>query len=60
MFIIVIDAHSKWIEAHPLSCITPSITILHLHQIFKHHGLVVVTDNGRSFIMLEIPEILVH
>ena len=48
MFLIVIDAYSKWIEANPMSFITSSTTISHLHQIIVQYGLpeVVVTDNG--------------
>ena len=60
MFLTVIAAHSKWIEAHPVSSITSSTTISHLCQIFEQHGLpeVVVTNNGQSFISDEFQKFL--
>ena len=51
MFMVVVDAHSKWMDA----CIMPSITsakaIEQLRILFATHGLPrkVVTDNGPSF-----------
>ena len=52
MFLIVIDAHSKWIEAHKMSSITSTVTIRHLRGIFAQHVLpeTIVTDNGTSFV----------
>ena len=51
MFLIMVDAHSKWIEAHIMSNITAPKTIDKLRQIFAIHGLpdTVVTDNGPTF-----------
>ena len=51
MFLIMVDAHSKWIEAHIMSNITAPKTIDKLRQIFAVHGLpdTVVTDNGPTF-----------
>lgn len=51
MFLIMVDAHSKWIEAHLMSNITAPTTIDKLRQVFAVHGLPdrVVTDNGPTF-----------
>ena len=60
MFLIVIDAHSKWIEAHQMSSITSTVTIQHLRDIFAQHGLseTIVTDNGTSFVSEEFKQFL--
>ena len=51
MFMVVVDAHSKWIEACVMSSIMATKTIEQLQIIFATHGLPrrVVTDNGPSF-----------
>ena len=51
MFLIIIDAHSKWIEAYPMNTSTSSATIEKLRQSFAVHGLpeTVVSDNGSCF-----------
>ncbi|XP_042372461.1 uncharacterized protein K02A2.6-like [Plectropomus leopardus] len=51
MFLIMVDAHSKWIEAHLMSNITAPTTIDKLRQVFAVHGLPdrLVTDNGPTF-----------
>ncbi|XP_061105010.1 uncharacterized protein K02A2.6-like [Conger conger] len=51
MFMIMVDAHSKWIEAHIMSNITAPVTIDKLRQVFAIHGIPdsLVTDNGLTF-----------
>ena len=51
MFLILIDAHSKWIEACCMTSATSAITIEYLHQVFAQFGVpeTVVTDNGTCF-----------
>ena len=51
MFLVLIDAHSKWIDVLPMQSITSEKTIEKLRPIFATHGLPqkVVTDNGPSF-----------
>ena len=39
MFLVVIDAHSKWLEVHPMPTITTQATIQHLTIIFVQFGL---------------------
>ena len=56
IFLIVIDAHSKWLEVIPSSGSTSQITIDKLRQIFPTHRLpeLCVTDNGSAFISEEL------
>ena len=60
MFLILIDAHSKWIEAHSLPSITSTTTIQCLRRIFATFGLPdsLVTDNGPSFVSHEFEQSL--
>ena len=50
-FLVLVDAHSKWIDVHMMNSITSSKTIEKLRIVFANHGLPrkVVTDNGSSF-----------
>ena len=60
MLLIVIDAHSKWIEAHPMSTITSTTTSRCLRKIFASFGVPesLVTDNGPSFVSDEFEQFL--
>ncbi|UYV65549.1 K02A2.6-like, partial [Cordylochernes scorpioides] len=51
LFLVVIDAYSKWIEAKIVSTTSTETTINCLKEIFATHGLpdVIVSDNGTSF-----------
>ena len=51
MFLIVIDAHSKWMDVHMVSSATAQVTIEKLRSTFATLGLpeVLVTDNGTTF-----------
>ena len=51
MFLIVVDAHSKWTEIIPTSSTTSSVTINILSTIFARFGLPehLVSDNGAQF-----------
>ncbi|XP_011408362.1 PREDICTED: uncharacterized protein K02A2.6-like [Amphimedon queenslandica] len=59
-FLILVDAHSRWLEV----CIVPSTsseaTIKVLHHIFSTHGLPhqLVSDNGPSFTSQEIKKFM--
>lgn len=59
-FLIVLDAHSKWIEVYPMNSITSSLTIEILRSCFARFGLPkqVVTDNGTSFCSNEFENFL--
>ena len=51
MFLIVVDAHSKWLEVFPLKTATSETTIKALRRLFSQFGLPehIVTDNGTQF-----------
>ena len=51
MFLLVLDAHSKWLEAVPMTTTTSAQTIAAMKNIFASHGLPVslVTDNRPQF-----------
>ena len=55
MFLIIIDAHSKWIEAIPTSGSTSRVVIEELRFLFSQFGLpeCVVSDNGTCFTSAE-------
>ena len=54
MYLIIVDANSKWLDAIVMSSITASRTIEKLRQVFATHELPkIVTDNGPSFVSEE-------
>ena len=55
MFLIIVDAHSKWIDVHPTNSSTSEITIEKLRITFANLGLPhqIVTDNGSCFTSTE-------
>ena len=58
--LVVVDAHSKWLEVIPVSTLTSQTTIATLRGIFATHGLLEmsVSDNGPSFASLEFQEFM--
>ena len=60
MFLIVIDAHSNWIEAFRVSASTSKITIAKLRTLFAQFGLpeTIVMDNGSCFVSEEFKAFL--
>ncbi len=51
MFLLLVDAHSKWLEIRETTSATTQNTISEMRSIFATHGLPVhlVTDNGPAF-----------
>ena len=51
MFLVVVDAHSKWMEVSIVTSATTAVTIQNLRRMFATHGLprTVVSDNGSVF-----------
>ena len=51
MFLVLIDAHSKWMDVHRVPSATSHITISVLRTIFASHGMpeILVSDNGTAF-----------
>ena len=60
MFLVLIDARSKWMDVHLIHSITSVKTIKKLHIIFSNHGIPhkVVTDNGPTFTSYEFQEFM--
>ena len=61
MFLIVVDAHSKWLEVFPLKTATSETTIGALRRLFSQFGLPehIVTDNGTQFTSAQFKNFLV-
>ena len=61
MFLVVVDAHTKWIEVVPMSNSTSFSPIQKLRTLFAQFGIprTVVTDNGPCFISEEFREFMV-
>lgn len=62
MFLIICDAHSKWLEVKLMNKITASHTILALRDVFSTFGLpdTIVSDNGPTFTSIEFSNFLSH
>ena len=60
MFLIVIDAHSKWIEAFCTPTSTSKAVIEELRTLFSRFGLpeTIVSDNGTCFVSIEFEAFL--
>ncbi|UYV66983.1 K02A2.6-like [Cordylochernes scorpioides] len=58
MFLVIVDAYTKWLEIFILKEITSRTIIYHLRQVFARFGLpeLLVTDNGRQFVSKEFEE----
>ncbi|UYV69861.1 K02A2.6-like [Cordylochernes scorpioides] len=58
MFMVLVDAHTKWLEIVIIKDITSRTIIGHLREIFARFGLpeLLVTDNGRQFDSSEFEE----
>ena len=56
IMLVVIDAHSKWIDAHLTSGSTSAITISKLRQSFSTHGIPDVSDNATGFVSEEFQD----
>ena len=58
MVLIIVDAHSKYIDAHVVSAATTSTSLTKLRQTFAILGLpsAVVSDNGSCFCSEELEQ----
>ena len=54
-FMVIVDAHSKWLEVYPMKSITTSKTLEILRNLFAAYGLPyqIVSDNGPQFVSTE-------
>ena len=60
MFLVVVDAGSKWLEVHIMKSTKSAPTIEKLQQIFAMHGIprTVVSDNGPQFVSAEFKQFI--
>ena len=60
MYLILVDAHSKWMDVQLLQSISSAKTIQKLRTIFATHGIPrkIVTDNGPSFTSSEFAQFM--
>ena len=60
MFLLIMDAHSRWMEIHVTNTASSMATIELLRRSFATLGLpeVVVSDNGTAFTSLEFTEFM--
>ena len=51
MFLVIVDAHSKWMDVVAMKSATSNATIDSLRSLFATHGLpeLLVSDNGAVF-----------
>ena len=59
-FLIVVDAHSKWLEIVPVSSTAAQPTIRELRKMFATHGLpdMIVSDNATCFTSAKFAEFI--
>ena len=60
IFLIVVDAHSKWIDVQIVNSTSADTTIAKLHTIFATHGLPeqLVSDSGSGFMSAQFKEFM--
>ena len=59
-FLLVVDAHSKWLEVIPMTSTTSADTIQVLRKLFASYGLPIqfISDNGPQFVSAEFEEFM--
>ena len=60
LYLIIIDAHSKWIDVHIVNSTSAECAISKLRTVFATHGLPeqIVSDNGSGFTSTEFKKFL--
>ena len=60
MFVVMVDAYSKWLEVHPMNVATSRATIGKLQSTFAVHSLpaIIASDNGSNFCSEEFEDFL--
>ena len=62
MILLLVDAHSRWMEVEIVNAASTQNTIEHLRSVFARFGLpkVMVTDNGSCFTSSDFTEFARH
>ena len=60
MFLVMVDAHSKWITVFPTKSSTSTVVIENLRTVFAQFGIpeTIVSDNGPCFVSEEFSSFL--
>ena len=60
MWLVIIDAHSKWLEVFQMSSTTSTAAIQCLRDVFARFGIPerIVTDNAPNFVSAEFSHFL--
>ncbi|XP_013763339.1 uncharacterized protein LOC102215153 [Pundamilia nyererei] len=60
MFLVIVDAHSKWLNVYPVPSATAAATIDCLRNCFSTHGLpeMLVSDNAQCFVSAQTKEFM--
>ncbi|XP_056098696.1 uncharacterized protein K02A2.6-like [Rhinichthys klamathensis goyatoka] len=60
MFLVLMDAHSKWMDVYPVTTSTSASTIECLRKSFSNQGIpeTMVSDNGSCFVSTEFREFM--
>ena len=60
MFLVTIDAYSKWLDVQVVNAATSRVTIERLRTLFATHGIpeIVVSDNGTAFTSAEFSQFM--
>ena len=60
MFLVIVDAHSKWMEVYLMTSSSSQVTIEKLRMCFASLGLPeqLVSDNGPSFVSVDFQQFM--
>ena len=60
LFLVIVDAHSKWLEVYPVTSSTSATTINCLRNCFSTHGIpeMIVSDNAQCFVSEQTREFM--
>ena len=60
MFLLIINAHSKWMDIHCVNSATSSVTMDKMRSTFASHALpeIVVSDDKYNFVSSEFKSFL--
>ena len=60
MFLLIINAHSKWMDIHCVNSATSSVTMDKMRSTFASHALpeIVVSDDKYNFVSSELKSFL--